>query len=992
MNDYNDYQNTEYKDDFYMPKKEDNIISNNEGKKDKPKKNIKDYFNKKTVIIISIILIILIIGIVLIMVLKPKNETSTRLSNILIENNTYEPKFNKDIYDYYLLTDDEEITIECNTKKEIEGCNEKIDLSKYANYIHEIKEDDNHIYKVYIKTKESDSEKNIVINSIEKNENWTNENQIITVNASCDNEIKNYSFDNGLTWIDTNTFEVEKNSELNIIVQDIYGNQSAVRQINIDNIDKNNPSGIIIKEKSSSNEITLKVIGKDEESGIDSYKWSTGSTKDNIKITKKGLYTVTITDKAGNKSEEISIDIKDSDFNKKEQVAITFYSNGASSISNDFLSCTKNNDKCNLTLPSITRENATIIGWSSKKDAKDKEYSVGEKIEIKENMKLYAVTTEKVTAIFNKGFADDITSLKEECTLYNDDKYCFITAPNIIYSSGKIIGWNTNQQGNTVLVSPKSTIKINKNTNYYTLVYKEIIINFNKNGADEISSNKETCRLKNNNASCYIKTPTITKENSNVLGWSTSSEATTASIQANTDLLVNANMNLYAITRKDITITYEKNGSDSITKTLDKCIIYNAHKSCDITFPKINRANAGIIGWSTNKDSKDAEYEEKEKISVHDSKTYYAISYKEVTAKFEFNGSDELSKISEKCSFYNDSNGCSITTADIKREGWTVHGWNTNKNATSETVKEKAKTNIKNDTTFYAITSKKITATFNKNTADSLGGCTNPTSTGCSESCYVYNTNNSCSVKIPYIYSKGNEVQLFSIGTDPSTTTGHTPAKPLSISSNITLNAIVDNRYRKNTYSIIKTKNYGYMAFETESGCPASVYNNYYTFVDRLYSKVPYIFTGAKLTFTGDNSFQKTWGNYSGMTYGIALGYRNIDVKCPNSYSNYYLQTIVHELTHGWDSYYKAKTGLSLSEQPDIKNLYNKYKNASKKPLRTYAYSNEAEFIADAYAWYYFLYIDTSNPPYIITDNYYYPNDLKLAIEKYIKIAKNGYK
>ena len=101
------------------------------------------------------------------------------------------------------------------------------------------------------------------------------------------------------------------------------------------------------------------------------------------------------------------------------------------------------------------------------------------------------------------------------------------------------------------------------------------------------------------------------------------------------------------------------------------------------------------------------------------------------------------------------------------------------------------------------------------------------------------------------------------------------------------------------------------------------------------------------------------------MTYGIGLGYRNIDVKCPTSYSSYYLQTIVHELTHGWDSFYKAKKGLAISENIDIKNLYNKYKNASKKPLRSYAYTNEAEFVADAYSWYYFLYIDNSNQPSI---------------------------
>ena len=72
--------------------------------------------------------------------------------------------------------------------------------------------------------------------------------------------------------------------------------------------------------------------------------------------------------------------------------------------------------------------------------------------------------------------------------------------------------------------------------------------------------------------------------------------------------------------------------------------------------------------------------------------------------------------------------------------------------------------------------------------------------------------------------------------------------------------------------------------------------------------------------------------------------------------------------------------------------LYNKYRYSSNRPLREYAYSSMGEFIADAYAWYYFLYIDTTNQPSIIKSNLYYPQDLKTTMEKYIKIAKNGYK
>lgn len=999
MDYYGNEQDNEYKDEFYVPKKDKIKISpkkNQKPKEPKEKKslNLKKYLNKKVFIILGIILIILIIGIVFFVYPKDSN-TTKELENIIINNNEYSPNFSKDIYDYYVLTEDDKLTINCDISKKIktEGCNETIDISNYSNYIHEIVINDDYekIYKIYIKVKESDTEKNIVIKSIDGiDTNWSNQNQTISINTECENNITSYSIDNGLTWQESSTFEISENTNLQIIAKDEYGNQSLVRQVSITNIDKTLPTGIIVKEKSNSNEITLKVIAKDEESNIDSYSWSNGSTKESITIKEKGLYYVTVKDKAGNTSEKISIEIKDSDFNNKEQFYAVFYKNGSATISNSFLSCTKNNGKCTITLPTITREDSTIIGWSTSREATTPEYKVGEKLELTKNLALYAITRKDIKATFNKNGADKIANTSESCTLYNDDKYCYVTAPNIIHNSGKITGWNTLETAMSVLESPKSHIKLFDNTTYYALVYKEVIITFNQNGSSKISSTKETCRIQSGNT-CFITTPTITREDSEIIGWSTNKNATDADILATEDIEVSQNMTLYAITKKNITITFNSNGSDSISSTKETCSIYNEKESCSITTPIITRSNASIIGWSKDKSSKTATYQENEKLTVKKSSILYAITSKTVTATFKANGST-ISYTQQTCTYHNADNGCNVTTPDITRNSWNILGWNTSQNATTATVKENTKTAIKENTTLYAITYRTVTATLYKNNADSLGNCTTTTSTGCKETCNIYNTNDSCSITLPYIYSKGNEVIFFSSSSDPTTTSGLTPAKKVTLKSDITLNAIVDNRHRKSTYNIVKTKNYGYTAFETESGCPSSVYNNYYTFVDSLYKKAPYFFTAAKVTFSTSNSFKEAWnGSYAGMTYGLAIGYRNVDVKCPTSYSDYYLQTIVHELTHAWDSHFQAKLDYKLSSTTEFINLFNKYKNASKQPLRAYAYTDIAEFVADAYSWYYFLYIDTTYQPNVIKGNTYFPTDLKNAVEKYIKIAKNGY-
>ena len=990
MNYYDNEQNTEYKDEFYVPKKD---------KSYNPVKEKKEFkFNKKLFIIIGIILIIIVIGIVFLWLLK-NNSTikSETLENVTINNGSYSPEFSKDIYNYYLLTEEEELSFECEISKniEVEGCNETIDVSNYSNYVHEIiiNNDYENIYRFYIKIKESDNEENIVINKIDGiNKNWSNQNQTISINAESKNEINSYSIDNGDTWQNSSTFMIESNRVLQIIVEDEFGNQSPVRQEEVTNIDKEGPIGTIIKEKSSSNEITLKVIGKDEDSGIESYSWNNGSDKDTIKVKEKGTYTVTIKDKAGNVSEKISIEIKDSDFKSKEQLSVIFYKNGSTSMSNDYLVCTKNNGKCTVTLPTIVREDGTVIGFSKDKDATTPTYKVGEKIELTENMKLYAITRKDITANFNKNGAEEISKSSEKCTLYNDDRYCIVETPTIIHKNGKISGWNTTEASSTILASSNNHIKIYDNTNLYALVYKEVIISFNKNGST-ISSTKETCRIQKGNTSCSVTTPTITRNDSEIIGWSLNKNDTQGDVLPNEDYEVTKDTTLYAITKKTINVTFEKNGADSVSNTTLSCTCYNEEESCSITTPTIARSNANIIGWAKNSSSKEAELSVNQSINVKKDETYYAVTNKKVTITFKKNGATSISSQSESCTYYNNQNGCTITTPYITRASWQKVGWAQSENATTEKFKENTKFTVHDSGVYYAITYRTVTVNINKNNADSLGNCKTTTSNGCKITCNIYNTNDSCEVALPYIYSKGNEVQFFSTSSDSNATAGYTPAMPLKVYNDVTLNAIVDNRYRKSTYNIIKTKNYGYTAFETENNCPSSVYNSYYKFTDSVYQKASYMFTAAKVTFTSENTFKTTWGSgYAGMTYGPALGYRNVDIKCSSTNTEYYYHTIVHELTHAWDSYYQAKLDYRLSETPEIKNLFNKYSNATNRPLREYSYTNTAEFVADVYSWYYFLYIDTTYRPAVVSNNTYFPSDMKNAIEKYIRIAKNGYK
>ena len=120
---------------------------------------------------------------------------------------------------------------------------------------------------------------------------------------------------------------------------------------------------------------------------------------------------------------------------------VTFDKNGAKSISKSKISC-PSKASCNVTLPRISRGGYTILGWATSSTAKKAQYKVGRRITLTKNMKLYAITSKKLTATFDKNGAKKIGAKTRSCVLYNKDKNCSITIPSITPTSGfKALGW-----------------------------------------------------------------------------------------------------------------------------------------------------------------------------------------------------------------------------------------------------------------------------------------------------------------------------------------------------------------------------------------------------------------------------------------------------------------------------------------------------------------------------------------------------------------------
>ena len=111
-----------------------------------------------------------------------------------------------------------------------------------------------------------------------------------------------------------------------------------------------------------------------------------------------------------------------------------------------------------------------------------------------------------------------------------------------------------------------------------------VIYNCTENGGEECTSNNEYL-LNNENIDL---TKTASKEGYEFIGWNTDKDAT-SSIQ---NLKVSENTTLYAIYKKDITVTYEIDGQGitKISKNSDTCTIYNKDV-CNENLPTITLKN-----------------------------------------------------------------------------------------------------------------------------------------------------------------------------------------------------------------------------------------------------------------------------------------------------------------------------------------------------------------------------------------------------------------
>ena len=758
--------------------------------------NKKRGFNKSIIYAIVGFLLFIAVGIVItnlvIKIIEQKKANEEEIAvltdsvNIKAVGFDFDKPFDKNKFEYNLEIDTKKVQIKCNKLDNVTGCNEIVNLGNKTSLDHVIEytsqKGKKYKYTIHI-TKKTETGP-IKIDSIEfEKTDYSNKSTTVVVKANSDKNKKlKYSFDGGNTWQDDNKYTTDENEDVNVVIKDDDGNTTDPKEIEIDNIDTVAPTVNIEEKEKQESKIILFANAKDDLSGIDKYNWNESGYTNNstYEATKAGTYTVKVKDKAGNESVKASITIPESYFKKEIKketyiYKVTFNGNGAS-VSKSELSCSTTGLSCKIKLPEIKRDNGIIIGYSENANATTPQYTVGQEISVTENKILYAITAKKIILTIN-GNGATVKDNEKKCYIYNKNTSCKITTPTITRSGYSIIGFNSNANATTAEYKVSSNLNIDKDKTIYAITSKKLTAAFDGNGAT-VSKTSLSCNLYNNNKTCTITTPTITRNGYSIIGFNSNANATSPEYKVNSSASIDKNKTIYAITSKKLTATFKGNGA-SVSSSSSSCNIYNTAKTCNVTVPTITRSGWTILGFSTSASATTGSTSK----TLPAGKTYYAITSKKLTLTVNGNGAT-VSKSSVTCNVYNNGKTCKVTTPTITRSGYSIIGFNSNANATSSEYKTNTSVTLDKDKTIYAITNKKLTLTVNGNGA---------TVSKSSVICNVYNNGKTCNVTTPTITRSGYSIIGFNSNANATSSEYKTSAS-VTLDKNKTIYAITSKK------------------------------------------------------------------------------------------------------------------------------------------------------------------------------------------------------
>lgn len=325
-------------------------------------------------------------------------------------------------------------------------------------------------------------------------------------------------------------------------------------------------------------------------------------------------------------------------------------------------------------------------------------------------------------------------------------------------------------------------------------------INNAPNIVTDIQETIKTCNLQSNETSCEITLPSFAaKQGHEVLGWNTDKNATEALYQPGETISFSANTTLYTITRGKFSASFVNQHKThfNISHESDSCYVYNSTSNCQVATPTASKQSANdkseFLGWSTDSTSAAPEIAAGGSASISENTAFYSIaSIPPTIISVQFVNQDpngiSISQESTTCAIPENETECSITLPTITANpGYNALGWSKYSSLTTAAYSAEQAVTVSGSTTFYTVSYKTLTATFNNLHTDYFSASSS------SATCQIYNgVVGGCIVTTPAITKLTNDERTTFLGwnTNPNTDVGTETETSISIYNNSTYYSI----------------------------------------------------------------------------------------------------------------------------------------------------------------------------------------------------------
>ena len=331
----------------------------------------------------------------------------------------------------------------------------------------------------------------------------------------------------------------------------------------------------------------------------------------------------------------------------------------------------------NLSKVKPTRANYTFLGWSTNKAATAAGYRPGAIYKGRKTITLYAVWRSKIySIIYNANGGTGAPSVQTATA----GRVTTLSKVKPTRANHTFLGWSNNKNAATAQYAPGADFVRKTNVTLYavwkitqspmptptpTPIAQTLTITFDANGGIN-APNSITGEV----GKITLPAAKPTRAGFVFLGWNEDKNASSANHQPSTKYLGATSATLYAVWRQQmIVIVFDANGGKNAPATQNVAINQTIKLPTDVPI----RDGYVFLGWGTDKDAKNAEYEPGSQLSSHSDMYLYAIwEHKMYTISFDAN-----SGINAPLPISTDTDEIVLPPDRPTRSGYTFLGWST---------------------------------------------------------------------------------------------------------------------------------------------------------------------------------------------------------------------------------------------------------------------------------------------------------------------------